>query len=57
VDLRVALAILAGSSLGAQLGTRATARLSNRALRLCFAALLLATVIAIGVDVLRQLTH
>src|SRR5207302_8417016 len=35
VDLRVALAILTGSSLGAQVGARATARLSNQALRLC----------------------
>jgi uncharacterized membrane protein YfcA len=57
VDLRVALAILAGSSLGAQLGARATARLSNQALRLCFATLLFATVAGIGTDVLRQLTR
>jgi uncharacterized membrane protein YfcA len=57
VDLRVAMAILAGSSVGAQLGARATARLSNNALRLCFATLLLATVAGIGTDVLRQLTR
>jgi uncharacterized membrane protein YfcA len=57
VDLRIALAILAGSSMGAQLGARATARLSNQALRLCFATLLLATVAGIGTDVLRQLTR
>lgn len=47
VDLRVALAILAGSSLGAQLGARLTASLSPRALRLWFAALLIATLLAV----------
>lgn len=56
VDLRVALSILAGSSLGSQLGARATAKLSAQALRYCFAALLFATVAGIATDVLRQLT-
>jgi len=56
VDLRVALAILAGSSFGSQLGARTTARVSNQVLRLSFALLLLFTVGAIGVDVVRSLT-
>ncbi len=56
VDLRVALAILAGSSIGSQLGARTTARVSNQALRLCFAALLLVTVGAIGIDMVRSLS-
>ena len=34
VDLRVALAILAGSSVGSQLGVRTTARVSNQTLRI-----------------------
>jgi uncharacterized membrane protein YfcA len=55
VDLRVALAILAGSSIGSQLGARTTARVSNQTLRISFAALLLATVGAIGVDVVKSL--
>jgi uncharacterized membrane protein YfcA len=56
VDLRLALAILAGSSIGSQLGARTTARVSNQWLRLSFAVLLLATVGAIGFDVVRSLT-
>lgn len=56
VDLRVALAILAGSSIGSQLGARTTARVSNQALRVSFAALLLATVGAIGIDMVRSLS-
>ncbi|HEY2745063.1 MAG TPA: sulfite exporter TauE/SafE family protein [Polyangia bacterium] len=56
VDLRVALAILAGSSIGSQLGARTTARVSNQILRLSFAVLLLVTVGAIGIDVVRSLT-
>lgn len=55
VDLRVALAILAGSSIGAQLGARTTARVSNQALRIWFAVLLLGTVGAIGIDMVRSL--
>lgn len=56
VDLRVALAILAGSSIGSQLGARATARVSNQVLRVSFAALLLVTVGAIGIDMVRSLS-
>jgi uncharacterized protein len=56
VDLHVALAILAGSSIGSQLGARATARLPSQVMRLSFAALLLATVGAIGFDVLRSMS-
>jgi uncharacterized membrane protein YfcA len=56
VDLRVALAILAGSSIGSQLGARATARLPSQVLRLSFAVLLLMTVAAIGADVLRSMS-
>ncbi len=56
VDLRVALAILAGSSIGSQFGARTTARVSNQALRIAFAVLLLATVGAIGVDMVRSLS-
>lgn len=56
VDLRVALAILAGSSVGSQLGARTTARVSNQVLRVSFAALLLGTVGAIGIDVVRSLS-
>lgn len=56
VDLRVALAILAGSSIGSQLGARTTARVSNQVLRVSFAALLLVTVAVIGADVVRSLT-
>lgn len=56
VDLRVALAILAGSSIGSQLGARTTARVSNQVLRVSFAALLLITVGAIGIDMVRSLS-
>jgi uncharacterized protein len=56
VDLRVALAILAGSSIGSQLGARTTSRVSNQALRISFAALLLFTVGAIGIDMVRSLS-
>ena len=56
VDLRVALAILAGSSIGSQLGARTTARVSNQSLRIAFAVLLLGTVAAIGIDMVRSLT-
>ena len=56
VDLRVALAILAGSSIGSQLGARTTARVSNQALRVSFALLLLGTVGAIAVDVVKSLS-
>jgi len=56
VDLRVALAILAGSSVGSQLGARTTARVSNQVLRVSFAVLLLGTVGAIGIDMVRSLS-
>jgi uncharacterized membrane protein YfcA len=56
VDLRVALAILAGSSIGAQLGARTTALVSNQVLRVSFAVLLLGTVGAIGIDMVRSLS-
>jgi uncharacterized protein len=56
VDLRVALAILAGSSIGSQLGARTTARVSNQVLRVSFAVLLLGTVGAIGIDMIRSLS-
>ena len=56
VDLRVALAILAGSSVGSQLGARTTARVSNQVLRISFAVLLLGTVGAIGIDMVRSLS-
>ncbi|MGZ3440911.1 MAG: TSUP family transporter, partial [Polyangia bacterium] len=56
VDLRVALAILAGSSIGSQLGARTTARVSNQVLRVSFAVLLLCTVGAIGIDMVRSLS-
>ena len=56
VDLRVALAILAGSSIGSQLGARTTARVSNQVLRISFAVLLLGTVGAIGIDMVRSLS-
>jgi uncharacterized membrane protein YfcA len=56
VDLRVALAILAGSSIGSQLGARTTARVSNQVLRVSFAVLLLGTVGAIGIDMVRSLS-
>jgi uncharacterized membrane protein YfcA len=53
VSLRLALAILIGSSVGAQLGALTTYYLSNRILRLLFAFLVLATVIMIAWDLLR----
>ena len=56
VDLRVALAILAGSSIGSQLGVRTTARVSNQVLRISFVVLLLGTVGAIGIDMVRSLS-
>jgi uncharacterized membrane protein YfcA len=56
VDLRVALAILAGSSVGSQLGARTTAHVSNQVLRVSFAVLLLGTVGAIGIDMVRSLS-
>lgn len=53
VSLRLALAILVGSSVGAQLGALTTYFLPNRVLRLLFAVLVAATVIMIAWDLLR----
>lgn len=53
VSLRLALAILIGSSVGAQLGALTTYYLPNRVLRLLFAVLVAATVLMIGWDLLR----
>ncbi len=55
VSLKLALAILIGSSVGAQLGALTTYYLPNRVLRLLFAVLVAATVIMIGWDLLRLL--
>ena len=53
VSLKLALAILIGSSVGAQLGALTTYCLPNRILRLLFAILVAATVVMIGWDLLR----
>lgn len=53
VSLRLALTILIGSSVGAQLGALTTYYLSNRVLRLLFAVLVAATVAMIAGDLLR----
>jgi len=55
VSLRLALAILVGSSVGAQLGAVTTHYLPNRVLRLCFAVLVAATVVAIAWDLGRHI--
>jgi uncharacterized membrane protein YfcA len=53
VSLRLALAVLIGSSVGAQLGALTTYYLPNRVLRLLFALLVAATVVMIAWDLLR----
>ena len=53
VSLKLALVILIGSSIGAQMGALTTHYLPNRTLRLLFAGLLAATVAMIGWDLLR----
>ncbi|BDI34046.1 UPF0721 transmembrane protein [Capsulimonas corticalis] len=53
VSLKLAMAILIGSSIGAQLGALTTHYLANRVLRLLFAILVAGTVIMIGWDLLR----
>lgn len=53
VSLKLALAILIGSSVGAQLGALTTYYLPNRILRLLFAVLVAGTVVMIGWDLLR----
>lgn len=50
VSLRLAMAVLVGSSIGSQLGALTTHVLSNRVLRLLFAVLVGATVVMIAVD-------
>ncbi len=50
VNLKLAMAILVGSSIGSQLGALTTNYLSNRVLRLIFAALVAATVLLIVWD-------
>jgi uncharacterized membrane protein YfcA len=53
VSLKLALAILAGSSIGSQLGALTTHVLPNRTLRLLFGVLVAATTVMIGVDLVR----
>ncbi len=55
VDLGIALPLLVGSSIGAQLGAVTTARLGARQLRGYFALLVLATVLALLFDLARSL--
>jgi uncharacterized membrane protein YfcA len=52
VSLRLALALLVGSSVGSQLGALATNALPNRVLRLLFAILVASTVLIISWDLL-----
>jgi uncharacterized membrane protein YfcA len=53
VDLRLAMAILIGSSIGSQLGALTTHYLPNRTLRLIFAGFVASTVVMIGWDMLK----
>jgi uncharacterized membrane protein YfcA len=55
VDLKLALAILVGSSVGSQLGAVTTNRLRNRTLRLIFAILVTAAAAMIAWDLSRLL--
>jgi uncharacterized membrane protein YfcA len=55
VSLKLGMAILIGSSVGAQLGAITTHYLPNRILRLLFAVLVAATVLMIGWDLARVL--
>jgi uncharacterized membrane protein YfcA len=50
VSLRLAMALLVGSSVGSQLGALTTHILPNRILRLLFAVLVAATVVMVSVD-------
>jgi uncharacterized membrane protein YfcA len=50
VSLKLALAILAGSSIGSQLGAMTTHVLPNRTLRLLFGVLAMATTVMIAID-------
>lgn len=54
VDLELAMVLLVGSTLAAQLGARATRSVSPRLLRRGFAGLILVTVAAIGWDLVRR---
>jgi uncharacterized membrane protein YfcA len=56
VSLKLAMAILIGSSVGSQLGALTTQVLPNRMLRLIFAALVAATVVMIGWDLFHLLS-
>ena len=53
VNLNLAMAILIGSSIGAQLGALTTHYLPNRILRLLFAVLVSSTVVMIGWDLFK----
>jgi uncharacterized membrane protein YfcA len=55
VSLKLAMAILMGSSVGSQFGAIATNRLANRVLRLIFAGLVVLTVLMIFWDLMRML--
>jgi uncharacterized membrane protein YfcA len=55
VSLRLAMAVLIGSSIGAQLGALTTHYLANRKLRLIFAGLVACTVVVIVVDLGRAI--
>ena len=56
VSLKLAMAILIGSSIGSQLGALTTHLLPNRVLRLIFAGLVTATAIMIGWDLYGRLS-
>jgi uncharacterized membrane protein YfcA len=56
VSLKLSLAILAGSSIGSQLGALTTHVLPNRTLRLLFGVLVAATVVMIAIDFLQLLS-
>jgi uncharacterized protein len=55
VDLRLTMALLVGSTISAQLGARATRRMSAARLRRAFALVVLATVAAVAWDLVRRL--
>jgi uncharacterized membrane protein YfcA len=56
VSLKLAMAILVGSSIGSQLGALTTHLLPNRILRLIFAGVVAATVLLIGWDLFQRLS-
>lgn len=55
VSLKLAMAILLGSSIGSQFGAHTTHRLPNRTLRLIFAGLVAATTLMIAWDLVHQI--